>query len=341
MKKQWQEGMSLEELYYIYLKKKDKYRELLGLTSLGIPISTFFFDDINLMASSILSMILLNIYKGIDIVDCLLKYNDYYLASSDYNNANQMYNILLKEIIKLFHNLDCDNEMKIFAGYSYMLRKGYLSLEHEFYYDPDINSSFYFLGSNVVLGYGNCKHINTFLTDLLKEDGYNCYNICMRINSEIKSLNNNFLKKSSKKTLKRDDLSWKLFKLFYNLYSKNPNHLATLFYKNNYSYIMDATNNAIFSIDHEKNIVQKDKHFLIKDEKIFNKNQKIDLDTILLPTKKEELKILLNDYYQIFNMFLECDDILEKFYLEHKELYQDILTRRRILIKETEHYSIR
>lgn len=281
-------------------------------------------------------------------------YDFYYRHSKEYQDAYSSYSMLLEEMIKLFQRLNWDNEMKIFAGYSYLIKKGYLSLPHEFYYSNSIDNIKDLLGSNVILGEGNCKHINSMLRDLLRVSGYYAYNIGMNLDKKIVYLNDMLLKKREKISSPIDSNSEveetkkHFLTRLIDYFDKNTdyigNHLAIFIDRKDDSYIMDACNDTLFFVDCQKNIYQNGYIFSIsKSKKIIsyiNYGEDVKMRNLLKPTSETIMNQISSDYYGVWNSCYDYNDTFEKFYQEHKYVYEEIIDKRKILKREWDKWNI-
>lgn len=331
---------TLKELYEI----KEKY---------GKKILTYFPSSITLSilsyAANSISFLLLSLFAEYKCFEYLTKISsfigNYKIDKSlEYEKLYKSYMTVLEEVLKLFKTSNADNEIKMFAMYIYLYRKGFLSLNHEFYYSKPQQEFKHSLGTDVIYGEGCCRHINSMLTDLLNLNNNQSYNISMNIDDSFLEFTgapplqkrqkeeNDIIVTGNFKGKKRIFLD-----IFFDLIIRS-NHLATLFVSEGNSYIMDATNNAIFSIQDKKAF--NFQSFDIGYERFCNDDKKIKLSKLLKDTNLQKLELLLKDYNDVINMCKECDDIFEKFYREHKDLYGEVVDRRKILENEISKYDI-
>lgn len=194
-------------------------------------------------------------------------------------------------------------------------------------------------GSTIFSGLGDCKHINFLLNDLLHVHGFQSYNLDMRLDKKIIYLNELRMKLVElESNISYEEIVQSSEKVFKRVQSfikkdKNINHVAVLFKDENHSYVMDACNDTLFFSRDRKTLYQRENNFFCEYDDWCNACQKVKLSEIMLPTDLEKIKILLKDYYQVWNMCFECTDIFEKFYLDHKEMYADIVDKKKILIR--------
>lgn len=257
--------------------------------------------------------------------------NNQILNSKEYLEAYKSYLLVLDELSKLFENLDWDNEMKLFSGYSYLLKKGYLSVDCQFNYSRNISSCSGLWGSNILLGEGNCKHISSMLTDILKVNGYDAHNIGMLLDKEdIYYFNDIDFSYSEEDDIDLDNRNNYDFRK--RLKNRDvPNHLVTLFKDNDHSYIMDATNDTIYIVDSDLSVYQGKYQF-----KIFD----YDKTKGLIPTDVDLFTQRLGDYYDVLSSCFELTSEFEKFYFEHKDLYDEVIAKRKTLIRNFNKYNI-
>ncbi len=100
----------------------------------------------------------------------------------------------------------------------------------------------------------------------------------------------------------------------------------------------------MFLIDEEGNIYQNGKAFLVDKSALRNKfrnmEEKIKLDDLLIPTNSETKNRIREDYYRVMDSCPDYHDTFETFYQEHKELYEEVLAKRRSLKKAVDKYPI-
>lgn len=328
----------------MYVKKlKNSIFE--GVCLLGVSIP---FDNPLLSATCTLTAEINVLKKLINYEEYLNNYAGAYINSIEYQDVYKNYMLLLKELSAMFQKLGAHNEMEQFSIYNYLFRRGYLSIDHKFYYSKLSQSALGFYGLNILSGAGDCKHINSMLTDLLNLDGRSAYNVAMKLDgpiatfgdADIACLSDNDNKITTPSTDQSDDF---LFNLIYRLVSVfhkyNMNHLASLFVDDDHSYIMDACNNTVFGIFGQK-AFQDEYTTKIDYNSFANQYEKRKISKLLKDSCSTKTDKLITDYYRVLDMYRECNDIFERFYLEHKDLYGDIVDKRKILINECEKYHI-
>lgn len=338
------DGCSLEEIYHIYNKINCKNEKVLLLGIASSVASSF--NPIFLLGVVGVNGYMISALK--QNISFITKFSSYYRNSKEYLELYEYYQIFLEELSKLVSDLGWDNEMKIFSGYTYLLKKGYLSSEHQFYFYNHWNEPKDLLGTDIMLGSGCCRNISSLLTDLLNINGYFACDVSMLLDKDIVTLSNLDLFKTDEingLTGENDEIHLEksiLFKLVSFIINLRDfyNHRATLFVDDNHSYVMDALNDAIYGIDDDLKCFQGENIFDISYDAFANRGEKIKLKRVLKPTSSLVMESRLSDYYKVLEMCLELTDVFEKFYSEHKELYGEIIEKRRILIREYDKYNI-
>lgn len=338
---------SLEELASIERKLEKKFEWLVVGTSCGLPIlGVLSHNNLEIVGVSTIISSVLVVLKCQERINFMYNSSNYYCHSKEFQEAYDTYQIFLDEFKKLAQDLEWDNEMKVFSGYSYLFKQGYLSLPHEFYFSRSSDNVLQFLGSNVILGYGSCRHINSMLRDLLCNLGYSAYCFGINLDKDITYLNSLEVKKvdESLELVESTQNSSKLYLLLHSIFrladkimKNETNHLVTLVEKEKDSYFMDALNNTLFFIDKRGRVFQRESVFDIDNTKcsgkILNYGKNLEVKKILKETDLEEVELLLADYYEVWNQLPDYRDTFSKFYLEHRELYEEIVEKRRVLKK--------
>lgn len=336
------DGCPLGEIYDIYNKINCKTKKALML-----GIASYVASSFNPIFS--LGVVGANGYMISALkqdISFTTNFSSYYRNSKEYLELYEYYQIFLEELSKLISDLGWDNEMKIFSGYTYLLKKGYLSSEHQFYFYNHWNEPKDFLGTDIMLGSGCCRNISSLLTDLLNINDYFACNVSMLIDKDIAVLR----KLELFKLEEIDDLTGEndeiyleksiLFKLVSFIIHLRGiyNHRATLFVDDNHSYIMDALNDTIYGIDDDLKCFQGENTFDIGYDAFNNRGKKIKLKRVLKPTSGLVMESRFDDYHKVLDMCPELTDVFEKFYREHRELYKEIIEKRRILLRECDKF---
>lgn len=277
------------------------------------------------------------------------EYDMYYRNSKEYIEAYSYYKIVLEELSYLATTIDWDNEMKLYAGYCYLYKQGYLSFSHQFYYSKYAEDCKFLEGNNITLGIGCCRHINSMLKDLLKECGYSSFNLEMLLDycvvhlNDMEKLRLDEAQESIQEELDNEQLETKKIQSIWNLFSKKDiptNHSVTLFQDDTHSYIMDATNDTIYYVTDDLKVYQGGHEFKVQFDKLWNDGEELRLRNFLKSSSRPILEKRLQDYHETWEECFELTDTFERFYQEHKELYEEVVEKRKVLKREHDQYWI-
>jgi len=341
---------SLEELYYIYDKANSSYKRsiLFGCGAMigSVPGLNYGTEVTQVLLSFFLGCVFCKgIIDFLPVLNLQKNQGVHYRNSQEYLAAYKSYKIILEEISKLCKELEWDNEMKIFAGYGYLLKQGYLSKNHKFYYSVNSDCQKDLYGSSIIDGMGNCKNINSMLRDILRENNYCAHNLSMILDNCVNAFNNiAFLYDDSSYIINLDEQeieleSEKKLKFITNFIEKFvPNHLVTLFNDETHSYVMDATNDTLFFIDDKLNLYHGKYKFDMYYRSFDNEGEKRKLNQILKPSSIELLQGRLDDYYDTLKKCHVQTHIFEQFYNEHKDLYKEVAEKSKTLKKTYDRY---
>ena len=165
---------TIEELYYYIENSKrdvEKFLEYVSLETITLLFGFPYHKEEVMVYSAV--EVLRVLKKMCQLLSLERNYLSYYLETVEYRETFSLYQIYLEEIKKLCQKMGWDNEMKIFAGFSYLLAKGYLSFPKSFsFYDSNHYSTLGLMGADVIEGRGCCRHVSSLLRDLLLESGY-------------------------------------------------------------------------------------------------------------------------------------------------------------------------
>ena len=309
-----------------FINKNKKESIITNFTAMGSSILTFTIPN-QLTYNIFLGTLFYMIYKDIKTFKYLTNFKKYYKNSKEYIELDKSYKIVLEEILNLFEKLEWDTDTKIYTGYNYMLKNGYFSYDKTFNKIDNDSWCMYLFGTNIMTGQGDTRHMSAMLTDLLQMSGYYAYNVSM-ISDQYSELEESY----------KDD--------FLNTLIKAINYLqvqiSKLNFDDNYtipavtigghSYLMDLNIERLLPIDEDLKF-----SFGSKTYSLFchpNLNDGIFDKIILFPTQPELLDIRKEELFEVKRMCKDCTDIFEKFYRAHKELYKEIIYKRRILIRE-------
>ena len=261
-----------------------------------------------------------------------------YTKSTEFTNLEKSYNRLIKETAFLLTNMNITEPVPILSLYTYLIKNGYLSLNHHFTYNKNVDDCLYLFGTNVIYGEGVCRHITTFLTDIYKEIGYESYNIAM-VSKDTETLSRQ--EYNYEESNIQESKIQKVKNKINNVYGTNFNHLVTLVNNLNESLIVDPTNDIVFYInDHYQiiPIIGKKQIMIGKYLPLFNKEEKGLLKDFLSITKQKTINTVQNNYNKTWNIATQNKNVLNCFYKNNEDLYQEINTKRKILVKEFKRY---
>lgn len=224
-----------------------------------------------------------------------------------------------------------------------MVKNGFLSIDHSFLVESKSDPTFFLCPTSIVQGNGVCRNLASFLTDLLNVNGYSCYNVRMGFyNQEFYSFTNDYYNyPDAEETLivdktKKGGLESLVEKIRGTIGNRSItyNHLATLLENNDSSYIMDPMKNTFYCIYDD--IVYP----YLSNEKIMTNLKEDWMDSkIRIPsvssTQLDSQKLV--ELYQ--RARLKCDDsfyTFQRFYLEHRELYEEIVFQRQQCLEKIE-----
>ena len=265
-----------------------------------------------------------------------LNLGDVYINSLEYHNLCNSYHDIVVKISQLFRDFRIYNPISIFSIYSYLLKNGYLSYQHEFVFEKNINDCYPLLGVNIMEGRAVCRHISTLLCDIYRELGFESYKVSTILDRNVTSFPQLDMKKIEGEDVSKSLLSRLL--IHYPPY----NHLVTLVNHPVYgSLIVDATNDTIFTVRRDKkieSILDKDRFIDCDIESIFNEDMYYNMKKILVPTNPDLLSYLSLFYSQGINFSLKNSYYFEKFYQSNKDYYSDVMKQKRTLSYEFNKY---
>jgi len=248
--------------------------------------------------------------------------------SLKYLKYEREYFVLIGKLQKMLEGVEVKEPMEIFAVYHYLVVNGYLSINHIFNAD-NIDSIPFNFACSIFSGVGVCRSLSPLLTDLLKQFTYNAYNVKMFVeNQAIFELSDDHFSKSETEEVKeriasiREDIlkgTIRKDKVIYN-------HVSTLLANGDESYIMDSMNNTLYLIDNnvvypycnpkEPLITKLDEEWSYRKKVIIPSVSSVGIDN---------LRTLEEQYVDTRKKCDECIDIFEKFYLDNKGLYQELI----------------
>ena len=263
--------------------------------------------------------------------------DDVYINSYEFNQLEDVYREFISRIGDFFRNNGIVDVIEILSVYSYFIKNGYLSYDKKFVYKKTLDDCIYMLGSNVVSGFGVCRHITSMLTDIYKELGYDSYNISM-----IFEKSKSFSKQSFLAIKERKKICECIKKYIYILLCGGYyNHLVTLVNNDSGSLIVDPTNDIISYVNFAKRI------FSVKDRcqcfdcsfmSVFNNEEEIAFDSILNVTDLSVLDRIGNNYNNGWNKISNNNYLADNFYEKNVNLCKEIDSKRRVLSYEFNRY---
>ena len=253
--------------------------------------------------------------------------DDVYLNSIELNHLADSYQEVLNSIYSLFCMLEITNPIDIFVLYSYLVRKGYLSVDHLFVCSNDVTDSIPLLAVNVIEGAGVCRHIACLLTDIYKNFGYISANISM------------FLERYPSSFTKED---YSCDGAFSCTDTQNPyNHLVSLVKDRNGTLLFDALNDYIFFVWNHNNIspvFMPDIFVKCGYEKFFNSQIDRNFSYYLQNTNLDTVVNIRDCYNYRWDFCKKNQEYFDDFYLHNCDLYQDVTAKKRILSREFSRY---
>lgn len=260
-----------------------------------------------------------------------------------------LYNILIDNYVKFNNTLELKHPVEIYRLYNYMLYRGYLSNDGEFYFGSnnikDINS---LLGVNVVTGTAVCRHISSMLNDIYQKLDFNSCTCSVYLNEkdsviilldkqikllkeQLELITDDFEKEELKNLLiESEKLLNKIKPKFDFLNKKSANHMINLVSQDDIGYIIDPTNRHIYKKDPNITDLDNDilESYVISEEntilKLTKKHGEQDKkrNILLLPNSsdEEDKKIIT----KINSLCIYNRDLFENFKMENKELYSEI-----------------
>ena len=272
--------------------------------------------------------------------------------TNEYQDMQKIYKILLQDLKQLLHKIKIQNPVEIESAYTYLVQQGYLSKNHEFLCKQ--NEIIYpFNATGIIEGQGVCRHLATFLTDLLNEFEYDSYNLSMAVQSgdtiyRIPSSpiykrpeKNNSEESESFELSENSDLRETIFYLISEIIKKiiPYNHVVTLYANGDKSYILDPMQRTIYLMA-DKNIYTYDNlanNLKVNLKKSYEDNFKLPKK---LSSKQVDSNKLIEDYNRVQSLCLGYSNTFEQFYLEHKDIYEEILSKRDEINLVLEKYNI-
>ncbi len=263
--------------------------------------------------------------------------------TKDCSNLRMLYDEFLKDYSALIAAFEFDKSEEIFALFSEMLNSGYISKDKSYNYGYDLIldvSKLY--GSTIFSGNGVCRHTSSLLADILNKR--NIEASLLEVSSpdkfiDIVNLCDAFMQKSQSNELVdmgrliEDNSKWKYKKTLNKTISI---HAVTVSKENDKLHFFDPTANAIL-LRSEGKLYETGTPMIIGKT---NKKYSYFSPNI---TNKEVIEMEVENYFEAGKLYLDTKsviqnnmDLLEQFYTEHKELYEEATniianTRKKVL----------
>ena len=118
--------------------------------------------------------------------------------------------------------------------------------------------------------------------------------------------------------------------------------MATLVTYHNNSYFLDPTNNTLFFIDSSFKvhpIHQKDHQIPVTYERYMNENKsKKEVYKAMTKPTTEKLKRLQQQYNKTWKICENSKETFDLFFHEHKELYEEVIEKKKMLYQKQKNF---
>lgn len=279
--------------------------------------------------------------------------------TSDVKETMILYNEFLNNYNKLNKMFDFNDPTQVYTLYTYLYKNGFLSKDKQFVFDNErkYNNITACMGCDVINGSGVCRNISAMLVDILNNYGMSSLNLGVyqngyfvaydksllkgytkeelieqakklivdedRLDIVIKEINE-FEEPVHKKILLCDDLD------FLNPTKLTGNHAITFTYHNGKKYFMDPTqettyrmsmrDKALYDKYERLKIKSSTSKFLSHDKNCYKEIGGKIFEDVPMISREEEKQIILG----VRDIIKNNGDLLESFYSENKELYDEI-----------------
>lgn len=331
-----------------------RIQSILGMSSLGMIISKELMNPSPIMKNSLNSTI-----YAILAIYCAMTKGRYY--TKDINQIRDLYNTFLINYDKLNKIFDLNNPVEIYTMFNYLIYKGYLSKDKEFFFSSKQSRDLSGLtGADIITGKGVCRHISAMLTDILNTSGIESARLGVCSKNYILQINNLEQEKYTREELVNyvrthiidEDvykIAMEIIKTLVDEENKNieisfetsdeknvfrkliGNHAISYAYDNGISYFLDPTQNRIYrKKETEQNVLYDSEYdgIPIKVLSSITLNDLKKYKWLSQELSKPNLSISKEEEQQFIEKTLEkCEnnqDIFEKFYSDNSELYDDI-----------------
>lgn len=254
------------------------------------------------------------------------------MSTEEYKKMEYLYEESLNRTSELMRNFCLDEPISIFTMYVYLYRNGYLSHNHEFKYDFHLKDLPQLYGADVLNGNGVCRSIASNLSDLYNNMGYESEVFAVHTSGEAcRSLEH-----LCPTPLIKTERASKLVKIANTATGviHMPNHLILNVKQNGINYTLDPTNDGML-IPNGKNLLvptnPNTRMILSLNATRLQRGIKQIKGGVALKGLKEDLQLPTIDIEEYRRIYLETlklcrenPDILEQFYLESQELYEEM-----------------
>lgn len=243
-----------------------------------------------------------------------------------------LYHQSVDNTAELMKNFALDEPISVFAMYVYLYRNGYLSSNQKFIYSMKLKDIPKNYGADVIGGYGVCRSVAEHLTDIYQKLGYASDSIT--VNATKKSIAG--LDKLCPTIVEKDPSGARFAKFISTLTGKIriSNHMITLVRHEGKSYVLDGMNDGILIPQGRKlvtpnnptaDMIYSPVSLLINRAMgMVNKNSSLREinETLKMPTI--DMQEYRRIYLETLKMCRDNEDLLEQFYLESAEIYDEI-----------------
>lgn len=254
------------------------------------------------------------------------------MGTDEYKRIESLYEESLDRTSSLMKEFCLDEPISIFTMYVYLYRNGYLSHNHEFQYDFHLKDLPRLYGADVLNGNGVCRSLATHLSDLYNHMEYESETFAVHTSGEVCR----GLEHLCPTPLVKTERASKLVKMVNTATGiiHMPNHLILNVKQNGVNYTLDPTNDGML-IPNGKNLLvttSPNAHMILSlNATRVQRGIKQLKGGLSLKGLKEDLQMPTIDVEEYRKIYLETlklcrenPDILEQFYLESQELYEEV-----------------
>lgn len=254
------------------------------------------------------------------------------MKTDEYKRIESLYEESLDRTSSLMKEFCLDEPISIFTMYVYLYRNGYLSHNHEFQYDFHLKDLPHLYGADVLNGNGVCRSLASHLSDIYNNMGYESETFAVHTSGEACR----GLEHLSPTPLKKTEKAGKLVKAVSTVSGliHLPNHLILNVKQNGINYTLDPTNDGML-IPNGKNLLiptnPNTRMILSPNSTRTQRMLKQLKGSFSIKDLKENLQLPTIDIEEYRRIYLETlklcrdnPDVLEQFYLESQELYEEM-----------------